>query len=179
MVLPGTLVLFGLAADSVGSFRPVLYGVGTPMLIGIAALYRWGPSRQQARWRWIGPGATLALVAILGMSMLFSWYAGNFAHYDKTYGSLGGLVGLLTWMWLSMTALLIGAELTPKRSGRRAMIQPLALTILGARRAAAADTVGRQSERKIILKMETNPERPSGYNAAVTKLRQPSNSWVS
>ena len=112
VVLPLVLGFIGLGESfkwliQVGSYVVVVL----LMLTGIAVLYRWGPSRQQAHWRWITPGAVLAIVAIIIMSVLFSWYAANFAHYDKTYGSLGGLIGLLTWMWLSLTALIIGAEL--------------------------------------------------------------------
>jgi membrane protein len=81
------------------------------MLAGVGAIYRWGPSRQQAKWRWLTPGAILTVVITALVSILFSWYAASFGNYNATYGSLGGLVGLLTWMWLSITILLIGAEL--------------------------------------------------------------------
>ena len=81
------------------------------MLLGIAALYRFGPSRPDAKWRWISPGAGLALIVIGTVSGLFSWYAANFAHFDKTYGSLGALIGFLFWMWVSNTAVIAGAEL--------------------------------------------------------------------
>jgi len=81
------------------------------MFAGVGAIYRWGPSRQQAKWRWLTPGAILTVVITALVSVLFSWYAANFGNYNATYGSLGGLVGMLTWMWLSITILLIGAEL--------------------------------------------------------------------
>ena len=81
------------------------------MFGGVGAIYRWGPSRQQAKWRWLTPGAILSVAVTALVSILFSWYAASFGNYNATYGSLGGLVGLLTWMWLSITILLIGAEL--------------------------------------------------------------------
>jgi membrane protein len=81
------------------------------LLLGLAALYRFGPSRQHARWRWITPGAILATLAIMVVSLLFSWYAANFGNFDKTYGSLGGLIALLTWIWVTVTAVIMGAEL--------------------------------------------------------------------
>jgi membrane protein len=81
------------------------------ILAGIGALYRWGPSRSQAKWRWITPGAILTVILTLVVSLLFSWYAANFGHYNTTYGSLGALVGLMTWLWLSVTIVLVGAEL--------------------------------------------------------------------
>lgn len=81
------------------------------LLSGISTLYRWGPSREQARWRWISPGAVFSVLAIGAVSVLFSWYAANFSNYNATYGSLGALVGLLTWIWISITLLIMGAEL--------------------------------------------------------------------
>jgi len=80
-------------------------------LLALAALYRFGPNRPDAKWRWISPGAILALVLIGAVSGLFSWYASNFAHFDKTYGSLGALIGFLFWMWVCNTAVIGGAEL--------------------------------------------------------------------
>ncbi len=74
-------------------------------------LYRFGPSREQARWRWITPGGMVAAVLWIVMSILFSWYVGNFGHYDRTYGSLGALLGFMTWIWLSVTVVLLGGEL--------------------------------------------------------------------
>ena len=77
----------------------------------LSILYRYGPSRAHARWRWITPGSAFAAIAWLGMSLLFSVYVANFGHYDKTYGSLGAIVGFMTWIWLSLTVVLVGAEL--------------------------------------------------------------------
>jgi membrane protein len=77
----------------------------------LSVLYRLGPCRPEAHWRWITPGSVIATVAWLGMSELFSWYVANFGHYDRTYGSLGAIVGFLTWVWLSLMVLLFGAEL--------------------------------------------------------------------
>lgn len=79
--------------------------------VGIAAIYRWGPSRSNARWEWITPGMILSLIVLAIMSVLFTWYAANFASYNETYGSLGALIGFMTWIWLSVAILMIGAEL--------------------------------------------------------------------
>lgn len=79
--------------------------------LGIAALYRWGPSRANAKWRWITPGAILTLVVTAIVSLLFSWYTANFGSYDATYGSLGALIGFMTWIWMTMTILIVGGEL--------------------------------------------------------------------
>ena len=76
----------------------------------MSLLYRFAPSRPQARWRWITPGGVLATVAWMAMSGLFSFYVGHFGTYDRTYGSLGAIVGFMTWIWLSLTIVLLGAE---------------------------------------------------------------------
>jgi membrane protein len=77
----------------------------------LSLLYRYAPSRAHARWRWITPGSALAGVSWVIMSVAFSLYVANFGHYDKTYGSLGAVVGFMTWIWLSLTVVLLGAEL--------------------------------------------------------------------
>jgi membrane protein len=80
-------------------------------MAALAILYRLGPSRDDAQWRWVSPGALFAAISGIAGSILFSWYVANFADYNKTYGTIGAVIGLLTWMWLSATILLIGAEL--------------------------------------------------------------------
>lgn len=104
-----------LAAVGLASFRgegflrwPVVLGVAIGLL---ELLYRFGPSRDQARWRWITPGSALAAFGWVAMSLLFSLYVANFGHYDRTYGSLGAIVGFMTWIWLSAIVVLVGAEL--------------------------------------------------------------------
>ncbi len=81
------------------------------VMLGLAVLYRFGPSRDEPKWSWVSPGAAFASAAWLMASALFSWYVANFEDYNKTYGTLGAVVGLLMWMWLSATIVLIGAEL--------------------------------------------------------------------
>ena len=87
-----------------------------PLLLLVAAgllsvLYRFAPSRPRARWRWITPGGVVAAVGWMAMSLAFSVYVGHFGHYDRTYGSLGAIVGFMTWIWLSLIVVLFGAEL--------------------------------------------------------------------
>ncbi len=81
------------------------------ILAVLSILYRYAPSHRQARGGWITPGSLFATIAWVAMSLLFSFYVANFGVYDKTYGSLGAIVGFMTWIWLSLTVLLIGAEL--------------------------------------------------------------------
>ena len=81
------------------------------VLVGLAVLYRYGPSRTKPRWQWLSAGAIVASVLWLAGSLLLSWYLANFANYTATYGSLGAAIGLMTWMWMSAIVVLIGAEL--------------------------------------------------------------------
>jgi membrane protein len=84
------------------------------LLVAVAALlaciYRVGPSRERARWRWVTWGGGFAAGTWVLGSVAFSWYVTNFGSYDKTYGSLGAAVGFMTWIWLSATVVLVGAE---------------------------------------------------------------------
>ena len=77
----------------------------------MACLYRYGPSRDEAEWRWITPGAVFAGITIVIVSAAFSFYVANFGSYNETYGSLGAVVGFLTWLWLVITVLVVSGEL--------------------------------------------------------------------
>jgi membrane protein len=113
------------------------------ILLALAVLYRYGPSRDLPRWRWVTPGSILAAAGWIIFSMLFSWYVGSFGSYNETYGSLGAAIGFLTWVWLSTTIVLVGAELNAeiehqtKKDTTEGAPEPL-----GARGARMADTVG-------------------------------------
>jgi membrane protein len=78
---------------------------------GLCILYRYGPNRRPAKWRWVMPGAILATLLWLAASLAFSVYVAHFGSYDKTFGSLGAVVVLLMWFYLSAYAIGIGAEL--------------------------------------------------------------------
>ena len=77
----------------------------------LALLYRYAPSRDEPHWSWVSWGAAAAALLWIAGSVLFSVYVGRFATYNKTYGSLGAVVVLLMWLWLSAYAVLLGAEL--------------------------------------------------------------------
>ncbi len=81
------------------------------IILGLAVLYRYGPSRRLMKWRWISVGSVSAPLGWFAVSSLFSWYLGNFANYNATYGALGAVVGLMMWMWFSTIVVLVGAEL--------------------------------------------------------------------
>ncbi|NHF74300.1 YihY/virulence factor BrkB family protein [Paracoccus xiamenensis] len=111
-VLPAVLDWLPLPDDTRGmlsSIRwPIMFAV---LLLAISALYRWGPSRSDAHFSWVSPGALFAAIGLVGTSALFSWYAGNFANYNETYGTLGAAVVLMMWLWISAIVVMVGAEL--------------------------------------------------------------------
>jgi len=148
VVLPLVLQFIGLqsATETIVAVAkwPVLF-VGAAF--AIAVLYRYGPSRAQAKWRWVSWGSALAAAAWIGLSLLFSWYATNFGSYNKTYGSLGAVVGFMTWIWISTIVLLIGAELDAEiehQTCRDSTVGPP--KPMGARGATMADTIGHRAD---------------------------------
>jgi membrane protein len=144
VVFPLVLAALGLT----GFDAPTILYLRWPLMfvtliVGLAILYRYGPSRRRPKWRWISVGSITAAIAWLAMSSLFSWYLGNFANYNATYGALGAVVGLMMWMWLSTIVLLVGAALNSEiehQTARDTTVGPE--KPLGARGAVMADTVG-------------------------------------
>lgn len=111
--------------------------------LALALIYRYGPSREAPRWRWITWGSASAAVLWLGASALFSWYAGSFGKFNETYGSLGAMIGFMTWLWISAIVILIGAELDAEMEHQTARDTTTGSPKpMGARGARMADTVG-------------------------------------
>ncbi|UWQ21133.1 YihY/virulence factor BrkB family protein [Jannaschia sp. W003] len=81
------------------------------VVTGVGLLYRFGPARDPAKWRWLTPGALIACTLWLVASIGFSIYVTNFGSYNETFGSLAGVVVMLMWMWISAYVILMGAEL--------------------------------------------------------------------
>ena len=144
VVFPLLLAAFGVTSFDhpiVGYLRwPVLFVL---LILGLSVLYRHGPSRRLARWRWLSVGSIAAALAWLAVSSLFSWYLGNFANYNATYGALGAVVGMMMWMWLSTIVVLVGAELNSEIEHQTAHDSTVGPERpLGTRGAVMADTVG-------------------------------------
>ena len=79
--------------------------------VGLSSLYRYGPHRARAKWRWVTPGALFATVLWVAFSYGFSFYLQSFATFNKTYGSVVGIIILLIWFYTSALIILLGAEL--------------------------------------------------------------------
>lgn len=111
--------------------------------VALACIYRYGPSRDAPQWRWISWGSAFAAVGWLAASALFSFYAANFGTFDKTYGSLGAVIGFMMWMWISVIVILLGGKLNAEiehqtaRDSTEGRPKPI-----GERGAKMADTVG-------------------------------------
>lgn len=100
----------GPAAVVVG--KAVGYGVLAFVASAVAAiLYRFGPSREDAQWKWITPGSAFTALSWLLLTVLFGLWVTTVSDYSRTYGPLGAVVGLLTWLYLSAYVFILGAEL--------------------------------------------------------------------
>jgi membrane protein len=145
-VAPKILAFLGLPGISelVNYARwPVLLALASLM---IAVIYRFGPSRNQAQWRWISPGSIFAAVAWIAASLLFSWYTSHFGSYNKTYGSLGAAIGFMTWIWISTMVILIGAKINAELERQTASDTTVGEPApRGERGAKMADTIGRST----------------------------------
>ena len=171
--LSARLTMVTVAAGVVGLFAAVALGylgnavsmLGTAGVViiqaltwivagGIASwafgfLYRFGPDRADARWPWLTVGSIAATMLWLVATVLFGVYVGNFANYNATYGSLGAVVVLMMWLWVSAYAILIGAEINAeaeRQTGIDTTTGPP--RPLGERGATVADTLPSKRQKK-------------------------------
>ena len=117
------LVVTGPVTDAVGD----ALGVGSTLrlvwniakwpfvllavMMMVALLYYFTPTVRPPKFRWISPGAAVGIITWIVASAAFGFYVANFSSYDKTYGTLAGVIAFLLWLWLTNLALLFGAEL--------------------------------------------------------------------
>ena len=143
VLLPLVLTTFALKSEiltAAGTYGLVLV---TGFLV-VISLYRWGPSRRNARWKWLVPGAALSVIVMALASVGFGWYVANFKSYNATYGSLGAIIGFMTWIWLSVTIFLVGAEFNSEIEHQTMCDSTTgAPKPMGERGAVMADTLGR------------------------------------
>jgi membrane protein len=149
MVVPDALDDSG----TTGTVRLVLQIARWPVLgliviLALSLLYRWAPDRDAARWRWVTPGAVVATVVWVVASIGFSLYTANFGNYNETYGTLGAIVVVMLWLYITAYVVILGAEINCELER-----QTLADTTrgparpLGERGAYAADTLGPSTAR--------------------------------
>ena len=119
---------------------PTMYLILT---MALAVIYRYGPDREAPRWRWVTWGSATAALLWLAISGLFSWYAGSFGKFNETYGSLGAVIGFMTWLWISAIVILLGAEIDAEMEHQTACDTTTGSPKpMGMRGARMADTVG-------------------------------------
>lgn len=123
IIFSAVLMIFG---GAIGEWLADWTGIGTSFLIGwnflrlliatvimitvVAAIYYFGPDVEQ-EWRWVTPGSVIAVFGWIAVSLAFSFYVSHFGNYNKTYGAIGAVIILLTWMYLSALMILLGAEI--------------------------------------------------------------------
>jgi membrane protein len=144
IVLPATLDDSG----GQGAVRAGVLVVRWPLfaaiaLVGLAVIYRFAPDRQNARWRWVTPGAVVATVVWVIASVGFSIYTSNFGEYNETYGALGAIVVVMLWLYITAYVIIAGAALNAELE-RQTMVDTTTgpARPLGSRDAYAADTMG-------------------------------------
>jgi membrane protein len=151
LVALGCIVVFPLVMSGIGleSLTEVIFRIArwpvliTVVILGLAVLYRYGPSRREAKWRWLSLGSVFAALSWMAGSALLSWYLENFANYDAAYGSLGAAIGMMIWMWMSSIVVLLAAQLNSEIEHQTAKDSTIGSEKpLGARGATMADTVG-------------------------------------
>jgi membrane protein len=140
--VPLVLGVFGLAAEW-NHLAPLRWPV---LLVGygaaLALIYRFGPCRSHARWRWLTPGAVFAATASLAVSFVFSWYLQTFVR-TAAYGPLAAMMGFLLWTWLSVQIIILGAELNAEIEHQTAIDTTTGAPMaIGERGAVVADSVG-------------------------------------
>ena len=164
----GVIVVIPAVANYVGISKGFQFGVTAAswiILLGLFAVYlafvyRFGPDRRKAKWKWVSAGAVIAAGFWAIASALFSWYASEFGNFNKTYGSLGAIIVLMTWFYLSSFIILIGGEVNAelehqtKKDSTVGSSKPM-----GMRDATMADNVGESSRKPSVFKRLLNKFR--------------------
>jgi membrane protein len=113
-------------------------------VLGLAIVYRYAPSRENARWRWVSWGSVVAATLWLASSFLFSLYVRDFGSYGKTYGALGGVIVLIMWFYLQGFSIVLGAEFNAEMEHQTAIDTTEGPPApMGERGAYMADTLGK------------------------------------
>jgi membrane protein len=125
VVLTGPVVSAVAGPLGIGSTAQTIWNIAKwPVMLLVvvvmfAVLFHSAPNVKLPGFKWVSPGALFAVVVWILASAVFAFYVANFGSYDKTYGTLGGIVVLLVWMWITNIALLLGMELNAERERSR------------------------------------------------------------
>ncbi len=143
VVTPVILAFFPLGAIGTFLIDSLRWIVAVVVLFaGIGLLYRFGPNRRPARVDWLSPGAVFSVVFWVILSVGFSYYVANFGNYNQVYGSIGAVIAMLVWLWISSFIVLCGAALNAQIELRRSEDTTVGpARPIGERGAYVADTV--------------------------------------
>ncbi len=155
--VPVVMGVFGLA-DEWAHLAPLRWPIlGTVYVAALTVIYRFGPCRSRARWRWLTPGALFAALLSVILSLVFSWYLQTFVR-TASYGPLAAMMGFLLWTWLSVQIILMGAELNAEIEHQTAIDTTTGEhRAIGERGAVVADTVGPRRGNPAALAFTLKP----------------------
>jgi membrane protein len=139
----------------------------------LAVVYRFGPSRTKARWRWVRWGSVVAALLWVALGWLFSWYLSSVADYAATYGSLGAVMGFMFWVYLSNLVVLFGAQLNAEmehQTARDTTHRPE--KPIGERGALVADSVGPKAGAPEAARMTVEAAREISRRAMLRRSKQ-------
>ncbi|HEU4959704.1 MAG TPA: YihY/virulence factor BrkB family protein [Sphingomonas sp.] len=155
LLAAGFLAWLGEAANVLGETGVAIIQALTWLVAAALAsfafgfVYRFGPDRADARWQWLTIGSISATILWLVATLLFGVYVAHFANYNATYGSLGAVVVLMMWLWVSAYAILIGAELNAEAERQTGVDSTTgAPRPRGERGATMADTLPSKRQKK-------------------------------
>lgn len=112
-------LLPGFSGVTHAALKILFWGLAAAaVLLLLAVVYRYGPNRPDADWRWVTPGSAFATLTWLSATAGFGFYVSNFGNYNATYGSLGAVIVFLTWLYLTAYIVLLGAELNSELENR-------------------------------------------------------------
>jgi membrane protein len=148
VVTPVVLAFFPLGPFGTLVVELIRWVIAIAVLFaGVGVLYRFGPNRKAARLPWLSAGAVLAVVAWAILSFGFSYYVANFGNYNQVYGSIGAVIAMLIWLWISSFLVLFGASLNAQielRTWEDSTVGPS--RPMGQRGAVVADEIVEVSE---------------------------------
>jgi membrane protein len=120
VIAPVLLAFFPLGAFNGWLVDILRYATALVVLFaGIGVLYRFGPNRKGARIQWVSPGAVVAIALWGVLSLAFSYYVTNFGNYNQVYGSIGAVIAMLIWLWITSFLVLLGGSLNAQIDARR------------------------------------------------------------
>jgi membrane protein len=124
VVAPVALAFIPLGAVGALVADLVRYGIAiTVLFAGLGVFYHFGPNRRPKRVQWLSFGAVLAVLSWVLLSVAFSFYVTNFGNYNQVYGSIGAVIAMLIWMWISSFLVLLGGSVNAQIDLRRPAVE--------------------------------------------------------